>query len=234
MSAMIETNALYKEYKSGDLIVPALNDININIEEFEFVSMGGPSGSGKTTLLNMLGALDKATSGDVKILGLSLSTLSLAKQTKLRRQKMGFIFQSYNLIPVLTALENTEYILLLQGYKAKERKEMAREMLNQVGLINREHHYPRQLSGGEQQRVAIARAIVSHPKLVLADEPTGNLDSKTSSELLNLMETLHQNSGITFLFSTHDQTIMRRSKRLLWMQDGKITYDGSPQHFKLP
>lgn len=223
-----------KDYHMDSVVVRALRGVSLEITAGEFVAMAGPSGSGKTTLLNMIGALDTPTSGTVHVNGHDISTMSPSQQSAMRRSDIGFIFQSYNLIPVLTALENTEYVLMLQGKPEKERREIAYSTLKEVGLEGKEHHLPRQLSGGQQQRVAIARAIAPQPALVLADEPTANVDSKTAAALLDLMGSLHQEKGMTFLFSTHDMAVMKRSERLVWLKDGRIDYDGTPDKFHVP
>jgi putative ABC transport system ATP-binding protein len=187
--------------------------------------MAGPSGSGKSTLLNIMGGLDRPTSGRVEVDGREISGLSNTELGLLRRDRLGFIFQSYNLIPVLTALENAEYVLMLQGIPTTERRARVREVLAEVGLEGLENRFPRQLSGGQQQRVAIARAIVSEPALVLADEPTANVDSKTGMALLDLMHRLNEEKGVTFFFSTHEEGVMKRARRLLQLEDGVILND---------
>ncbi len=234
MGNIIELTDVKKDYLLGDVIVPALRGVTLEIKSGEFVAMAGPSGSGKTTLLNIVGALDTPTSGKVFVEGQDISAMSAAQQSRMRRNKIGFIFQSYNLIPVLTALENTEYVLMLQGRPKKERREIAHNILKEVGLEGRENSLPSQLSGGQQQRVAIARAMAPEPALILADEPTANVDSKTAASLLDLMAELHQEKKATFLFSTHDTSVMKRSERLLWLKDGQIEYDGKPDNFQLP
>jgi putative ABC transport system ATP-binding protein len=188
--------------------------------------MAGPSGSGKSTLLNIMGGLDRPTSGRVEVDGREISDLSNTALGLLRRDRLGFIFQSYNLIPVLTALENAEYVLMLQGIPTTERRARVREVLAEVGLEGLENRYPRQLSGGQQQRVAIARAIVSEPALVLADEPTANVDSKTGMALLDLMHRLNEEKGVTFFFSTHEEAVMKQARRLLQLEDGVILNNG--------
>jgi putative ABC transport system ATP-binding protein len=234
METIVSLKNVKKNYSNGEVIVHALQGIDMTIKKGEFIAMAGPSGSGKTTLLNLIGALDKPSSGQVEVNGQNIEDLSTSQQSKLRRDHIGFVFQSYNLIPVLSAFENTEYILMLQGVGIKERREKAMEILKQVGLLGMEDRRPNQLSGGQQQRVAIARAIASQPALVLADEPTANLDSKTAEDLLDLMQKLHKEKNITFLFSTHDMTVMKRSEKLMWLHDGKITYKGSPNAFEMP
>ena len=228
MAGIVEIENLTKDYGTGEIIVHALRGITLTIKAGEFAAMAGPSGSGKSTLLNVIGGLDTPTSGSVRVAGTDTARLSDAQRSRLRRDQIGFVFQSYNLIPVLTALENAEYILMLQGAPIKERHERVRSLLKDVGLEGMEDRFPNQLSGGQQQRVAIARAIASEPALVLADEPTANVDSKTGAALLELMHELHENKGVTFLFSTHDQMVMERAERLLLLRDGQIEADGPP------
>ena len=234
MSAIIQLNQVSKTYTMGKLQVPALKNIDLTINAGEFVAMAGPSGSGKTTLLNIIGALDDASSGAVEVDGKDLNGLNRRQKSHLRRMNIGYIFQHYNLIPVLTALENTEYVLMLQGQPKAQRRATAMALLADVGLAGKEHHLPAQLSGGQQQRVAIARAIAPKPQLILADEPTANVDSHTAESLLDLMERLNAEQGCTFLFSTHDTAVMKRSRRLIWLKDGVIDYDGVPSGFQLP
>lgn len=222
---IVETRYLTKTYEQNAIKVHALSDISVNIEAGEFTVMVGPSGSGKTTLLNHIGALDTPTSGDILISGQSLSQLTHSQLTSLRLWKIGFIFQEYNLISVLTAKENVEYVMLLQGLDAKERRRRAEAILSEVGLADMANRRPNELSGGQQQRVAVARAMVTQPAIILADEPTANLDSKTGANLLDLMRELNQVHGTTFLFSTHDQMVMDRAKRVLHLKDGRIVSD---------
>ncbi len=229
MVAIVETQNLTKIYGEGEVAVHALRGVDLRLEQGEFVSMAGPSGSGKSTLLNIIGALDRPTSGRVAVDGVDLSSLSDTELSRLRRERIGFVFQSYNLIPVLTALENAEYVLMLQGVPPAQRHERVRELLRDVGLDGMENRRPSELSGGQQQRVAIARAIASEPALVLADEPTANVDSKTGGALMELLHGLHETKGITFLFSTHERLVMRSAERLLWLRDGEIAYDGPPE-----
>jgi putative ABC transport system ATP-binding protein len=202
--SIITTQAVTRDYTQGTHTVHALRGVDVSIEAREFVALMGPSGSGKTTLLNLIGGLDTPTAGDILFEGASLASLSPGAMSDLRRDRFGFVFQSYNLIPVLSAVENTEMVLLLRGVKAKDRRERAMETLAAVGLEGMEHRRPNELSGGQQQRVAVARAIVGEPALVLADEPTANLDSTTSNELIELMAKLNADKGITFVFATHD------------------------------
>jgi putative ABC transport system ATP-binding protein len=216
MATIVNLQEVTKDYGQGQALTHALRGVNLVIEAGEFTAMAGPSGSGKSTLLNIIGGLDRPTSGRVEVDGREISDLSNTQLGLLRRDRLGFIFQSYNLIPVLTALENAEYVLMLQGIPTAERRERVKEVLAEVGLEGLENRYPRQLSGGQQQRVAIARAIVSEPALVLADEPTANVDSKTR---------LNQEKGVTFFFSTHEEAVMKRAHRLLQLEDGVILND---------
>jgi putative ABC transport system ATP-binding protein len=226
---IIRLRGVCKNYGEGNVVVHALRDVDLYIERAEFAAMAGPSGSGKSTLLNVVGALDRATSGTVEVCGKSLNGLSSSELSALRRDHIGFVFQNYNLVPVLSAIENAEYVLMLQGCPAKQRRERVLAVLDEVGLGGLGDRLPRELSGGQQQRVAIARAIVSEPALVLADEPTANVDSKVGGELLDLMHGLNQTKGITFLFSTHDRAVMSRAERLILLHDGRISADGPPQ-----
>ena len=225
MASIVRLQNVTKDYGQGQALTHALRGVNLELEAGEFTAMAGPSGSGKSTLLNIIGGLDRPTSGQVEVDGQELVTLSKTDLGLLRRDHLGFIFQSYNLIPVLTALENAEYVLMLQGIPTQERRQRVREVLKEVGLEGLEDRYPRQLSGGQQQRVAIARAIVSEPALVLADEPTANVDSKTGKALLDLMRRLNEEKGVTFFFSTHEEAVMKRSRRLLQLEDGVILND---------
>jgi putative ABC transport system ATP-binding protein len=222
---IIKIKDLYKIYNSSEIEVKAVNGITMDIEEGEFTAIVGPSGSGKTTFLNMLGGLDKPTSGDVKIAGVSIWELSNRKLIDFRLKNIGFVFQAYNLIPVLTAKENIEFIMHLQGQDKHKRDARVRELLEAVGLENRGQSRPSKLSGGQQQRVAVARALASKPKFVLADEPTANLDSKSTSNLLDMMERLNRNENITFIFSTHDARVVKKARRVITLDDGKIISD---------
>ncbi len=219
---------LRKDYGQGDVVVHALKGVDLTIEPGGFVAVVGPSGSGKSTLLNIIGGLDRATSGAVQVAGEDLTSKTGGQLSRLRLEKIGFVFQSYNLLPVLTAYENAEYVLMLQGVPAREREERVTRLLERVGLGGMGRRFPRELSGGQQQRVAIARAIAAKPALVLADEPTANLDSATAESLLDLMAELNREEGVTFLFSTHDPRVMRRARRLVVLRDGAIAYDGPP------
>ncbi len=225
MAKIVEAAGVTKDYGEDGVVTHALRGVDLVLMAGEFTSMAGPSGSGKTTLLNMIGGLDRPTSGTVEIEGSELTHLSGSHLSRLRRDRIGFIFQSYNLIPVLTALENAEYVLMLQNVDKDERRERVMRVLKEVGLEGLEDRFPRELSGGQQQRVAIARAIASEPALILADEPTANVDSETGSSLMDLMRRLNEEKGMTFLFSTHDQAVMKRARRLIKLRDGGIIED---------
>lgn len=212
-------------FGSGSLQVKALDDINITIERGEFTAIIGPSGSGKSTLLQLMGGLDSPTVGDVILDNKSIAHMSGKELSDFRRDHIGFIFQAYNLIPVLSAAENIEYIMLLQGVAAQERRRRVESMLKTVGLEGYADRRPAQLSGGQQQRVAVARAMVSQPSIILADEPTANLDSVTGSALLDMMKNLNEELNMTFVFSTHDPKIMERAERLIHLQDGRVLED---------
>lgn len=222
---IIELENVYKNYEAHGNIIPALRGINLSIAKGEFTALAGPSGSGKTTLLNIIGGLDHPTSGSVTVGNTLLNQLSKKAISDLRLRKIGFVFQAYNLIPVLTAIENVEYVLLLQGVTKEERLTRSKSVLIEVGLEKEMHRPPHELSGGQQQRVAVARAIVSAPDIVLADEPTANLDQKTGAHLLAMMRELNLQEHITFLFSTHDPMVMEHSKRLINLIDGQIVSD---------
>jgi putative ABC transport system ATP-binding protein len=223
--ALIEITKLNKIYNSSAVPVHAVRDVTLEIEKKEFMAVVGPSGSGKTTLLNIVGGLDKPSDGKVVIEGTDLSSMSSSKLVDYRLNHIGFVFQAYNLIPVFTALENVEFIMLLQGVEKKEREQRAIDLLKQVGLEDRINTLPTKLSGGQQQRVAVARALASHPSFVLADEPTANLDSESAESLLDLMEELNDAYDMTFIFSTHDVRVMRRARRIVTLQDGKVFED---------
>ena len=225
MAAIIELKKLCKIYKQGHLEVPALRDLDLSVQGGEFAALCGPSGSGKTTCLNIVGALDRGTSGETWVDGLRLESMDRGGLSRLRRDRIGFVFQAYNLIPVLSAYENTEFILALQGRPEAERRDRCMGLLKAVGLEGMEDRRPDELSGGQQQRVAIARAIAHDPAVVLADEPTANLDSANAEALLELMERLNHERGITFLFSTHDARVMKRARRLLTLKDGRLEND---------
>ena len=222
---VIETNNLIKIYQQGDIEVKALNDVSINFQQGEFTAIVGPSGSGKTTFLNSIGGLDTPTSGKVVINDTDITNLKSNELIDFRLRNIGFVFQAYNLIPVLTAKENVEFIMLMQGDSASDRKSRAEELLNAVGLSDQINRRPGQLSGGQQQRVAVDRALASKPKFVLADEPTANLDSISTSNLLDIMHRLNKEENMTFIFSTHDQRVIDRAKRIITLEDGKILSD---------
>jgi len=225
MSNVIEIQNLTRKYGKGIGEVVAINEISLNIEYGEFTAIIGPSGSGKSTLLNLIGGLDKSDSGSVLLAGRDIAKMSGSQISDFRRDSIGFIFQAYNLIPVLSATENIEYIMLLQGIPSVKRKERVQEMLFLVGLEGLGHRRPSELSGGQQQRVAVARAMASKPEIILADEPTANLDSKTGMALLDMMRQLNEDQGVTFVFSTHDEMIMKRARRLIHLRDGLVTLD---------
>ena len=222
---VIEVKKVIRTYKTGEIEVRALRGVDLEIEKGEFTAIAGPSGSGKSTLLNIIGGLDTPTEGAVSLGGKLINKMSGSELSSFRRDHVGFIFQSYNLIPVLTVAENVEFVMLLQGVDKATRRKKVAEILEEVGLAGSEDRLPSQLSGGQQQRVAVARAIVSTPDIILADEPTANLDSKTGSALLDMMRKLNETKGITFVFSTHDRMIMERAKRLVRLKDGKIDSD---------
>ena len=211
-----------KTYTQGQSEIKALDEVSLDVNAGAFISLCGPSGSGKTTLLNLIGSLDLPDRGNILIDGQLISSLSETQRAELRLNHIGFVFQSYNLIPVLTAKENVEFIMQLQGIDAKSRSESALEILDEVGLGGMENRRPGELSGGQQQRVAVARAIVSKPKIVLADEPTANLDSKTAGKLLELMKELNDRLGLTFVFSTHDSVVMEYAEKVIMLKDGKV------------
>jgi putative ABC transport system ATP-binding protein len=224
--ALLELNKVKKVYRQGKIEVPALRGIDLTVEQGEFTTIFGPSGSGKTTLLNMIGCLDTPSEGEVKLNGDEVSKLSQTELAMVRRYNIGFIFQAYNLIPVLTAYENVEFaIRLIRHIKENEIREKTLNILEDVGLIGLENRRPNELSGGEKQRVAVARALVKEPKIVLADEPTANLDSETGAEVIKIMVKMNQKLGTTFIFSTHDPQIMKYAKRLLNLKDGMISGD---------
>jgi len=216
---------LCKTYRQGDAVIRALDHVTLEIEPGGFVCLSGPSGSGKTTLLNMIGGLDALDSGEISIDGDRVDRLAKGALADLRLHHIGFVFQAYNLIPVLSARENVEFVMQVQGVPATERRRKSLAILEEVGLAGLEDRRPAQLSGGQQQRVAVARAIVSQPRLVLADEPTANLDSISAKHLMELFRELNRNHGVTFLISTHDERVMRYARRLVRMRDGKVISD---------
>jgi putative ABC transport system ATP-binding protein len=225
--ATVRVKNLTKTYGEGDARVHALRGVNLDIQAGSFSVVAGPSGSGKSTLLNLISGLDNPSSGTVLLGKQEIGSLDPKQRAELRRDKVGFIFQSYNLFPVLNVMENAEYVLMLQGVPPKERGERVATILKRVGLDGKEKRFPRELSGGQQQRVAIARAIVTEPSLILADEPTANVDSQTAQELLNLMQEFNQEKNTTFLFSSHDHAVMQRSREMILLKDGSIVARGS-------
>jgi putative ABC transport system ATP-binding protein len=222
---IIEVTNVNKIYNESIVPVQALKDVTFAIEPKEFTAIVGPSGSGKSTLLNLIGGLDSVSNGTIKINSVDISTMSEGKLIDFRLHNIGFVFQSYNLIPVLTAFENVEFVLFLQQVAKKDRSQRAMELLKRVGLDDRKDNKPTELSGGQQQRIAVARALASRPAFVLADEPTANLDSHTAESLLDLMEDLNKEFGTTFIFSTHDQKVIKRARRVITLEDGSITSD---------
>lgn len=224
-TTVIDAHNVSKTYSNGPIEVKAIQHVHLHIEKGEFVALVGPSGSGKTTLLNMLGGLDAPTTGNVLVNGADITAMPENKLIDFRLHNIGFVFQSFNLIPVLTARENIEFIMLLQKQSKEDRKKRTDELLNSIGLQDKANVKPGELSGGQQQRVAVARALASYPQFVLADEPTANLDSAAAANLLDLMETLNRNEQITFIFSTHDQRVIQRARRVVTLVDGAIAND---------
>ena len=222
---VIEIKDLVKIYSNNVMEVTAVDNVNLTIEKGEFTAIVGPSGSGKTTLLNMIGGLDQATSGQILVDGIDVSTLNSKQLVDFRLHNIGFVFQSYNLIPVLSASENVSFIMEMQGLDKATIQSRTAEILTEVGLADRMESRPNQMSGGQQQRVAVARAMASRPKFIIADEPTANLDSKTTEKLLDIMEELNEKENITFLFSTHDQRVVNKARRVIVLEDGKIVKD---------
>ena len=233
MKTAVRTTNLWKIYPQEPDPVEAVRDISIKIETGDFVAMAGPSGSGKTTMLNMIGGLTRPSQGQISIGDQEITEMSDKDLAQLRLERIGFVFQSYNLLPVLTALENAEFTLLLSGIPKDERRKRVLELFNKIGLSGLEDRKPGKLSGGQQQRVAVARAVVANPALILADEPTANLDAKASADLLDVMERLNQDHGTTFLFSTHDPRVMERSRRLITLVDGQIESDERRYHLSV-
>jgi len=223
--ALIVTQDLKKDYVEGGVVVPAVRGVDLAIQSGEFTAIVGPSGSGKTTFLNLISGLDTPTAGQVRLRNRLISDLGPGQLSDVRRDHIGFIFQAYNLIPVLTVKENIEYIMLLQGVPDRERAARVAAILKEIGMEGFERRFPPKLSGGQQQRVAIARAMVSRPELILADEPTANLDSETGAELLDMMHDLNRRQGMTFLFSTHDRMVMERADRVITLHDGRVAKD---------
>jgi len=225
LTAAVRTEGLWKVFEHDGIRVEAVRDLSLRIEPGEFVVLAGPSGSGKTTLLNMLGGLTRPTEGRVWIDGVDITALSERELARLRLERLGFVFQAYNLLPVLTALENAEFTLLLRDVPAEERRERVERLFDRIGLEGLEDRRPGKLSGGQQQRVAVARAVVGEPALVLADEPTANLDTATSTALIDLMAELNRDLGTTFVFATHDTRLMDRARRVVRLVDGAIVSD---------
>ncbi len=222
---LVSARGVKKVYKLGKLEAPALRGVDLDVRAGEFVAIVGPSGSGKTTLLNMIGALDSVTDGQIEVLGRNVSEMSKRQRADLRLRSLGFVFQAYNLVPVLTAQENVEFVLELQGVVGGERTRHAHEILEQLGLAEFARRRPNELSGGQQQRVAVARAVASKPKLVLADEPTANLDGENAQTLLGMMCELNEQHGITFIFSTHDPRVVAHARRIVTLVDGRVAKD---------
>lgn len=224
-NTVIDVHNISRVYNPETIPVYAVNNVHLHLERGEFTALVGPSGSGKTTLLNMIGGLDKPDQGNIMINGVDITRLSARELIDFRLKNIGFVFQSYNLIPVLTAKENVEFIMLLQGVKKKERDERVKQLFKQISMDEKLDVRPAQLSGGQQQRVAVARALASKPQFILADEPTANLDSKSAANLLDIMAELNVEENITFLFSTHDQRVISRARRVITLVDGKVASD---------
>ena len=222
---IVECINVKKSYRQGEIEVHALRDVSLAIEKGEFTAVAGPSGSGKTTLLNLVGGLDASDAGSIVVDGNAFDRMSQSRLANLRLHKIGFVFQAYNLIPVLSAAENVEFVMLLQGVNARERQQRAKAILDDVGLSDKYDRRPAELSGGQQQRVAVARAIVSNPSIVLADEPTANLDSETGNGLLKMMKKMNEEKKVTFIFSTHDKMVMDYARRLVLLRDGRLADD---------
>jgi len=223
--AIVDCSDVTRVYRQGAVRVQALRGLTLSVAEGEFTAICGPSGSGKTTLLNLIGALDRPSAGVIRLEGRDLGALSQRQRSHLRRDRIGFVFQAYNLMPVLTAYENAEMVLALQGVEPAERRERVLQILDDVGLAGMQDRRPDELSGGQQQRVAIARAIASNPAVVLADEPTANLDSENATNLLDIMEQQNRERSVTFLFSTHDPRVMERARRIVRVVDGQVESD---------
>lgn len=226
-SALIEVSDASKIYTQGKISVVALDHVSLEIAAGDYCVLAGPSGSGKTTLLNLIGGLAAPTHGSIHVAGQALDGLRSSQLSQIRLRTIGFVFQAYNLIPVLSAYENAEYVLLLQGVAASERRERVMKLLKEVGLEGMENRRPAELSGGQQQRVAIARALAAGPELVLADEPTANLDSKTGNELCELMRALNETRGVTFVISSHDPMVIKQANRIIRLEDGRIVSDSA-------
>ena len=222
---VIDVKNVHKIYNESEVHVHAVNGIDLEFEQGEFAAIVGPSGSGKTTFLNIIGGLDKPTEGEIMVNSTNIGSLKSSKLIDFRMNNIGFVFQAYNLIPVLTAKENVEFIMHLQGKSKEEREKRSKELLEAVGLGDRMNARPNKLSGGQQQRVAVARALASKPKFILADEPTANLDSKSTETLLEIMEKLNKEENITFIFSTHDARVVKKARRVITIEDGKVISD---------
>jgi putative ABC transport system ATP-binding protein len=228
-SALVSVEQVTRKFPMDHSQVTALDDASLCVTAGEFLAIAGPSGSGKSTLLNLIGCIDKPTTGRIRIDGVDTTRLSPSAMTSLRREKIGFVFQTFNLIPVFTAIENVEFPLLVRGLNNSERRRRAAEALASVGLSARAHQRPDLLSGGERQRIAVARAIVHRPALVLADEPTANLDTRNATQLIDLMRDLNQRLGLTFIFSTHDQRLLEHTPRIVRLTDGQVVSDSHAQ-----
>ncbi|MGB7548784.1 MAG: ABC transporter ATP-binding protein [Terracidiphilus sp.] len=228
MDELVSVEAVSRKFPFDHNVVSALDNVNLRVSAGEFLAIAGPSGSGKSTLLNLIGCIDKPTAGRILVEGVDTTKLKPGSMTLLRREKIGFVFQTFNLIPVFTAAENVEFPLLIQGLSSSERRVRVAEALESVGLSARAHHRPDLLSGGERQRVAVARAIVHHPALVLADEPTANLDTRNATQLIDLMRDLNRRLGLTFIFSTHDARLLEHTPRIVRLCDGQVVSDAHP------
>ncbi len=229
---VVSLRGVTKTFGEGETLVRALDGIDLDIHRGDFAVLAGPSGSGKTCLLQQIGCLDDLDAGDVIIEGRNAASMSGSERSALRRDRLGFVFQNYNLITVLTAYENAEYVMMLQGVAPAERRARVKALFEEVGLSGLEDRFPSQMSGGQQQRVAFVRALAPKPALILADEPTANVDTRTSDALIDVMRELHEVHGATLVMATHDHRLMRQGTRLLWMRDGRIVYDGPPGEFK--
>ncbi len=226
--SLIELSGISKSYRTGDVVTPVLFDIDLQVSQGDYVALMGPSGSGKSTLMNLLGLLDRADSGHYRLDGQDVTDLSAAQHAEVRNRTIGFVFQSFNLLKRMTVLENVALPLLYAGQSRAAARKRAQEVLEQVGLATLEHRMPNQLSGGQQQRVAIARSLVNRPPLLLADEPTGNLDTKTTNEVLEVIGQLNREQGLTIVIVTHEPDVARHAKRLVKLKDGVVVYDGVP------